>query len=61
MTDAKEAECAGILAAIIAPIVGRFLAPLAAGRIYDELKAVDQEALDDLLARYIEEDTCKPS
>jgi len=50
-----EEEAAGILAAIIAPIVGRYLAAIAAQRIYDELKQVDQEALDDLLARYIEE------
>jgi hypothetical protein len=46
---------AGILAAMIAPIVGRYLAALAAQRIYDELKALDQQALDELLARYIEE------
>ena len=51
-----EEELAGILAAIIAPIVGRYLAPIAAQRIYDELKQVDQEALDELLVRYIGEE-----
>ena len=49
-----EEETVGILAAIIAPIVGRYLAAVAAQRLYDALKAVDQEALDDLLARYSE-------
>jgi len=49
-----EEELTGILAAIIVPIVGRYLAAEAARRIYDELKRIDQEALDELLVRYIE-------
>jgi len=51
-----EEEAAGILAAIIAPIVGRYLAAEAAQRLYDELARIDHEALDDLLARYVEEE-----
>lgn len=46
----------GILASILAPIVGRFLANIAAERLYAQLARVDQKALDDLLARYIEEE-----
>lgn len=51
-----EEEAVGILAAIIESIVGRYLAALAAQRIYDELKRVDQAALDELLIRYAEEE-----
>ena len=45
----------GILAAIIVPITGRFLANVAAERLYAQLARVDQKALDDLLSRYVEE------
>jgi len=47
-----QEELVGVLAAIIAPIVGRYLARVAAERIYTLLAVVDQVALDDLLARY---------
>jgi hypothetical protein len=50
-----EKELAGILAAILAPIIGRYLAAVAAQRLYDQLKHIDQQALDDLLIRYSEE------
>ncbi len=43
------------LAAIIAPITGRFLANVAAARLYAQLARVDQQAIDSLLARCIEE------
>jgi len=51
-----EEEAAGILAAIIDRIVGRYLAAIAAQRLYAALKEVDQEALDELLVRYSEEE-----
>ena len=44
-----------VLVAIIEPVVGRYLASMAAQRLYAQLGRVDQEALDDLLARYAEE------
>ena len=44
-----------ILVTIIEPVVGRYLANMAAQRLYAQLGRVDQEALDDLLARYVEE------
>jgi len=50
-----EEELAGLLAAIVEPIVDRYLAAIAAQRLYDQLKHIDQQALDDLLIRYSEE------
>ncbi|HUW13972.1 MAG TPA: hypothetical protein VM537_29885 [Anaerolineae bacterium] len=44
-----------VLVAIIEPVVGRYLANLAAQRLYAQLARVDQEALDHLLTRYAEE------
>ena len=42
------------LAAIIAPITGRFLANVAAERLYAQLARIDQQAIDDLLIRLAE-------
>jgi len=47
-----EEEITMIVAAMIDPIVGRYLARIAAERIYTLLSIVDQDTLDDLLARY---------
>ena len=44
-----------ILVTIIEPVVGRYLANMAAQRLYAQLGRVDQEALDHLLTRYAEE------
>ena len=47
-----EEELIGVLAAIIAPIVGRFLANAAAQQLYLQLAIADQDALDELIISY---------
>ena len=44
-----------VLAAIIETVTGRYLAVYAAQRLYEQLARIDQQALDALLNRYVEE------
>jgi hypothetical protein len=48
MTRSKAIE---ILARIISPVVGRYLAERVAERLYDVLSSLDREATDSLIGR----------
>jgi len=50
----SEEELQSILAEILTPLVGAFLARACAGRLYQELERADHDGWVEVLARYSE-------